>query len=333
MLALGSRALMGLADAAPRAGTELHFPRARSRCRPLATEGNRPLNAIAVLLAAASIVLLGAALLILLRLLPEIPLGPTLNRWRANGLLLGLCLLGALALMFALADARSGAWNLLEPALLALLACLIFLLFRGAAGLVGQMRRVASIDRAAVTDALTGLRPRAYLDRRMQEEMSRTQRHGQAVSLILLDVDEFADINRDHGHQVGDLVLSEISQILAVGLRTSDVLVRYAGEEMAVLATDTAPAGAVLVAERLRRDVEVGARKALREAQGARRPITVSAGVAGVDAGAKGRYDLFTAAERALDQAKAQGKNRVVLGSPGEPDFSPTIPPPSKLKH
>ena len=291
------------------------------------------MNAIAVLLVAAAIVLLGAALLTLVRLLPEIPAGPTQNRWRANGLLLGLCLLGVLALMFVLADAGSGPRNLLEPALLALLACLTLLLFRGAASLVGQMRRVASIDRTAITDALTGLRQRAYLDRRMQEEMSRSQRHGQAVSLILLDVDEFADINRDHGYQVGDKVLSEISQMLAAGLRTSDVLVRYAGEEMAVLATDTTPAGAVLVAERLRREVEVGARKALREAQGARRPITVSAGVAGIDAGVKGRYDLFSAAERALEQAKAQGKNRVVLGSPGEPDFSPTIPPPSTAKH
>lgn len=291
------------------------------------------MNAITVLLVAAAIVLLGAALISLLRLLPEIPSGPTRNRWRAKGLLLALCLFGALGLLLALADAGSGAWRAFGPALLALLACLILLLFRGAANLIVQMRRVSSIDRAAITDALTGLRQRAYLDRRMQEELSRSQRHGQAVSLILLDVDEFADINRDHGHQVGDLVLSEISQILAAGLRTSDVLVRYAGEEMAVLATDTAPAGAVLVAERLRREVEAGARKALRQAQGARRPITVSAGVVGIEAGAKGRYDLFSAAERALGQAKAEGKNRVVMGPPGEPDFSPTIPPPSTLKH
>lgn len=285
------------------------------------------------MLATLAIVLLAGALILLLRLLPEIPQGPTQSRWRLNGAVLAISLVAAVLALAPLFNLPGGPWALVAPALAPLLACLSLLMLQGAAGLVRQLRRVSSIDRTVVTDALTGLRPRAYLDKRMQEEMSRSRRHGQAVSLILLDVDEFAGINRDHGHEVGDQVLQEIGELLAASLRDSDVLVRYAGEEMAVLATDTPPAGACLVAERLRRDVEVGARKALREAQGAKRAITVSAGVAGVDAGVKGKFDLFSAAERALDQAKREGKNRVVLGPPGEPDFSLTMPPPAATRH
>ncbi len=291
------------------------------------------MNAVAVLLVTSAIFLLGGALMLAFRLFAEIPAGPTLLRWRINTTLLGAALLLAIASLYPLRETAAMPGLPLAQALVALLACLVLLLFQGASSLVNKLRQVSSLDRAVVTDALTGLRERAYLDKRMQEEMSRSRRHGQAVSLILLDVDDFASVNRAHGHEVGDQLLLEIGEILGAGLRTSDVLVRYAGEEMAVLATHTPPAGAFLVAERLRRDVEVGARKSLREAQGVRRNITLSAGVAGVDAGVRGKFDLFSAAERALDQAKKEGKNRVVLGPPGEPDFSLTIPPPTPSRH
>ncbi len=86
------------------------------------------------------------------------------------------------------------------------------------------------------------------------------------------------------------------------------------GQSMLKLATHTEPAAAMAVAERLRREVEVGARKALREAQGARRAITLSIGVAGRAADAKPEGDFFEIAERALRRAKSEGRNRVVLG-------------------
>jgi diguanylate cyclase (GGDEF)-like protein len=271
------------------------------------------LNAIAVLLVMVALLLLGGALMLSFRLFAEIPAGPTQLRWRANVLLLGLVLLVAAATLLPPWQGLNSARQLLPPVLLLLLAGLVLLLFRDTLSLVDQVRRVAVQDRAAVTDVLTGLRPRAYLDSRMEEELSRSRRHGQAISLILMDVDDFASINKAHGHAVGDQVLMEISEILSRSLRTSDVVVRYAGEELAILATDTPPDMAGSVAERLRRDVEVGARKALREAQGARRTITVSAGVAGIDAGVKAKTDIFGCAEKALEQAKRQGKNRVVL--------------------
>ena len=265
-----------------------------------------------------TLVLLAGALFRSFRVFSEVPAGPTLVRWRWRAGLLGLALLGVLLSFNSLSEPPQSLWHLLLPLVLILQAGLVFLLVRDYLALVAQMRRVSLQDRTGLTDALTGLRNRSYLDKRMEEEMSRSQRHGLAVSLILLDVDDFASINRAHGHEVGDQVLSEIGDILAKSLRTSDVLVRYAGEEMAILATDTAPQAACAVAERLRRDVEVGARKALREAQGARRTITVSAGVAGIDAGVKTVVDLFSCAEKALDRAKKDGKNRVVQAAAAE---------------
>lgn len=279
--------------------------------------GGSGLNIFMVVLLMLALVLLGAALIMSFRLFREIPAGPTQVRWRINVGLLALATLVLAGSLVMHSEGSDPAWQVLAPLVLALLSLFSWMLIRSALALVAQMRRVASQDRSVITDALTGLRNRSYLDKRMEEEMSRSLRHGQAISLILLDVDDFASINRAHGHAVGDQVLMEIGEILAASLRTSDVLVRYAGEEIAVLATDTSPGAASSVAERLRRDVEVGARKALREAQGARRTITVSVGVAGIDAGNKAPQDLFGLAEMALERAKREGKNRVVLAPVG----------------
>ena len=132
---------------------------------------------------------------------------------------------------------------------------------------------------------------------------------------MLLDIDDFASINHTYGHAVGDQVLTEIGRIMSGSVRESDVLVRYGGEEIAVVAPHTPPAIAMVVAERLRRDIEVGARKALLEAQGARRAITVSIGVAGREASEPPTRELFELAEQALRKAKNEGRNRVSLGS------------------
>jgi diguanylate cyclase (GGDEF)-like protein len=204
--------------------------------------------------------------------------------------------------------------DLLAPVVFLTSACFVWLAGRLSLTTVVNVRRMATLDRANVTDALSGLDSRHYLDRRMREEMMRAERHGLAVSVMLLDIDDFASVNSTYGHAVGDQVLTEIGRILSGGVRESDVLVRYGGEEIAIVASHTPPAAAMAVAERLRREVEVGARKALREAQGARRAITVSIGVAGREAGTKADDDLFEIAERALKRAKSEGRNRVVLG-------------------
>lgn len=272
------------------------------------------LNAFAMILVVAGLAILVAALPPTRKLIAELPEGPMRSQWRLLAGLIVFFILGYAAYLGVSWGRHEIFADLLVPVVFVCSACFVLLASRLSLATVINIRRMSTLERANVTDALSGLDSRHYLDRRMREEMMRAERHGLAVSVILFDIDNFASVNATYGHAVGDQVLTEIGRILSGGVRESDVLVRYGGEEIAVVATHTPPAAAMAVAERLRRDVEVGARKALREAQGARRAITVSIGVAGRDAGVKADADLFKAAEAALRRAKSEGRNRVVLG-------------------
>src|SRR5471032_1001265 len=272
------------------------------------------LNVLAATLVGAGLLILVAALPPTRKLIAELPEGPMRSQWRLLAGLIGFFILGYVAYLAVFWWRHESFADLLVPVVFVCTACFVWLAARLSLATVVNIRRMSTLERANVTDALSGLDSRHYLDRRMREEMMRAERHGLAVSVMLLDIDDFASVNATYGHAVGDQVLTEIGRILSGGVRESDVLVRYGGEELAVVATHTPPAAAMAVAERLRREVEVGARKALREAQGARRAITVSIGVAGRDAGAKPESDLFKAAEAALRRAKSEGRNRVILG-------------------
>ena len=272
------------------------------------------LNVLAIALVGAGLLILVAALSPTRKLIAELPAGPMRSQWRLLGSLVFFFILGYAAYIAVSWGKHQGVADLLVPVVFASSACFIWLAARLSLATVVNVRRMSGLERSNVTDALSGLDSRHYLDRRMREEMTRAERHGLAVSVMLLDIDDFASVNSTYGHAVGDQVLTEIGRILSGGVRESDVLVRYGGEEIAIVATHTEPAAAMAVAERLRREVEIGARKTLREAQGARRAITVSIGVAGRAAGAKPEGDLFEIAEKALRRAKSEGRNRVVLG-------------------
>ncbi len=272
------------------------------------------LNVFALVLVGAGLLVLVAALLTMRRLIAELPAGPMRSQWRLLGGLVVFFVLGYAAYIALSWGRHEILADLLVPVVFACTSCFVWLAARLSLATIVSVRRMSALDRANVTDVLSGLDSRNYLDRRMREEMMRAERHGLAVSVILLDIDDFASVNATYGHAVGDQMLTEIGRILSGGVRESDVLVRYGGEEIAIVATHTPPEAAAALAERLRREVEIGARKALLEAQGARRAITVSIGVAGRAAGEKVAADLFEVAERALAKAKAEGRNRVVLG-------------------
>ena len=272
------------------------------------------LNSLAMVLVLAALTLLTASLWTVCRLLAQLPAGPMLVQWRVLSAMVLVFMAGYIVYLAARWERHQSLIDLLAPALFLGCACFVWLGTRLSLATVVNVLRLSSIDRAQVTDALTGLRSRQYLDRLMQQEMQRAERRGLAVSVMLLDIDHFAAVNKGYGHAVGDQVLTEIGRILSASVRESDLLVRYGGEEIAILATHTPPAAALAVAERLRREIEIGARKALREAKGARHAITVSIGVAGREAGGSGPADLFGMADKALQKAKREGRNRVALG-------------------
>ena len=170
-------------------------------------------------------------------------------------------------------------------------------------------------EQLSQTDALTRLFNRRRLDTDMQSEVYRAVRYARPLSFIMLDIDHFKRFNDRYGHQRGDEALEMVAKVLADTARESDTAYRFGGEELSVLCRETDIAGATELAERLRAAIE-----RRMEPEG----VTASFGVAAVDPEVSSPEELVEAADRALYEAKAAGRNRVavagaagVLGRPG----------------
>jgi diguanylate cyclase (GGDEF)-like protein len=157
-------------------------------------------------------------------------------------------------------------------------------------------------------DPLTGVNNRASFENTLRRETDLAHRHGTSLSMILMDIDNFQDINDRFGHLIGDCVLREVAQCAAGCVRSSDMVFRYGGEEFAIILSNTEIHGAELLAERIRRTVQ---RLCCNYGETSI-TVTASMGVAtlvenDVDQG------LLQRADRALYQAKGNGRNRVAV--------------------
>jgi diguanylate cyclase (GGDEF)-like protein len=167
---------------------------------------------------------------------------------------------------------------------------------------------------SGLTDPLTELHNRRYLDRRLNEELSRASRYHQPLSCLFIDADHFKRINDNHGHQAGDSVLKELANRIRSQLRASDVATRYGGEEFALLLPQTHLNEALLLAERIRQEV---AQTPIYLDNGLQLSLTVSIGVSEtLPMLGKSRHrevgeNLLASADQALYQAKANGRNRI----------------------
>jgi diguanylate cyclase (GGDEF)-like protein len=155
----------------------------------------------------------------------------------------------------------------------------------------------------SITDALTGLLNRRYLEERFTEEIKRSNRTGEAISFVMLDVDEFKSYNDKFGHPAGDEALRIVGRVLKDTLRGADVPARYGGEEFAILLPQTTAEEAETIAERIRRNVEL--------TEFPKRKVTISVGIASRTAVLNNVPDLIDAADKALYQAKRLGRNQV----------------------
>lgn len=167
------------------------------------------------------------------------------------------------------------------------------------------------LQRLALVDSLTSLPNRRSLDKNLDFEWKRASREGKALSTILLDIDFFKAFNDTYGHLAGDGCLKEVARTVQIASqRPADLTARYGGEEFAVLLPATEREGAVIVAERIRQEVErLGI---LHAASGISEVVTVSLGVATVVPTLDvSPLELLSKADKALYQAKAGGRNRV----------------------
>jgi diguanylate cyclase (GGDEF)-like protein len=162
-------------------------------------------------------------------------------------------------------------------------------------------------------DGLTKIGNRRSFEVRLDDEAARHGRYEQPLSLILVDLDHFKQVNDTYGHPAGDDVLRDLAALLGEGLRSSDYPARYGGEEFAIILPHTSREQAALLAERLRlRVAERGFRVAASKTP---LNITVSAGVASLAPGASSQ-DLVLLADQALYLAKNSGRDRVVVAGP-----------------
>jgi diguanylate cyclase (GGDEF)-like protein len=163
--------------------------------------------------------------------------------------------------------------------------------------------KAGEFEQLSVTDALTGLLNRRYLEERLIEEIKRSNRHDFPLSFMMIDVDKFKSYNDSFGHTEGDKALQMVGGCLKETLRGADVAARYGGEEFSILLPQTTSEEAAAIAERVRERVETECFS--------QRQVTVSIGVASCSLSLNSPKDLVSAADKALYEAKRRGRNNV----------------------
>lgn len=159
----------------------------------------------------------------------------------------------------------------------------------------------------AYIDPLTGLNNRAALDKSLEQEMELATRHQHTLTLMMLDLDRFKQINDTYGHIVGDAVLKTFADCIIECMRSSDIIFRYGGEEFSILLRSTNVEGALLLAERMRKKVD----EMVFEYNDIKINVTVSIGLAELHEG-DDRIKFIERADALLYKAKENGRNRVM---------------------
>ena len=175
----------------------------------------------------------------------------------------------------------------------------------------------ALLQTLVTTDGLTGLKNHRAFQEQVEHEIATAHRYQTPLSLLLIDIDHFKQVNDQHGHPVGDDVLKTLASLLQSNARAADFIARYGGEEFAVLLPYTDEEGAVIIAERLR--IQVGA-TAWNVG-----PLTVSIGIATLTPRTAGRAELIAQADAALYTSKNHGRNCVTHAAKLLPDGTKVV--------
>ena len=168
-----------------------------------------------------------------------------------------------------------------------------------------------SARKRAITDELTGLHNRRYLDEAFQEQFHRAKESGEPFAVVMVDLDRFREINESYSHETGDRVIVAASEVFRVHLRDGDIAARYGGDEFTFIMPATNAETAMKIGENIRRDV----RKLdlLKKYTGPVQGVTTSQGIACFPVHGSDPETLRSAADAALYRAKEQGRDGVVL--------------------
>jgi diguanylate cyclase (GGDEF)-like protein len=176
-----------------------------------------------------------------------------------------------------------------------------------------QLREL--LRKQSIHDPLTGVFNRRYMEETLEREVHRSRRSGNPMSILMLDVDGFKQLNDESGHDAGDAVLRELATVLQANLRREDIACRYGGEEFVLVLPDASLDNATRRAEQLR--LTTKQRTVIRDNM-ALGPITISIGVAAIPEHGGDAEALLKAADAALYQAKREGRDRVRVAKRGD---------------
>lgn len=171
--------------------------------------------------------------------------------------------------------------------------------------------RIASLERDALIDPLTGVFNRRYLTMKLDEEVVRARREGHPLATLMLDIDHFKHVNDVYGHAIGDLVLRHVSSLLVQNARLSDTVIRYGGEEFLVIAPNSSEDDASALGNRL---IEEIANSPVQLPEGETLFVTASCGTAALPTQGSAET-MLKDADHALYRAKREGRNRLQAAS------------------
>ncbi len=181
------------------------------------------------------------------------------------------------------------------------------------ASIIENIKLLNRLENMAYTDGLTALFNYRYFIRELEKEIKRARRYNYEISLIMIDIDDFKRVNDIFGHDIGNVVLKKLSEILSSTIRDIDIIARYGGEEFVILLPNTKKENAKILAERLRRKV-----KERFEMDSQSLPmITITLGISSFPQDGDTGEDLIKKADIALYNGKKIGKNIVILYNKG----------------
>ncbi|MEA5445917.1 GGDEF domain-containing protein [Gammaproteobacteria bacterium AB-CW1] len=204
-------------------------------------------------------------------------------------------------------DLIAAAVNLIYPAVMVVVACILAELLYN--GYVQNFIAAQQLRQSALTDPLTGLLNRRAMDQELAAAHALSRRHHQRYAVIMADLDYFKQVNDSHGHDVGDEVLVELAHRLSASVRAEDRVSRWGGEEFLILLQNTDKEPAYLVAEKVR---QVVGNQDFKTSAG-RLSLTISLGLA-INEGTEDAEAVVTRADKALYEAKRNGRNRTECG-------------------
>ncbi len=217
--------------------------------------------------------------------------------------ILAMMFYGALSIILMLL------FNLWVPVVLPFVSCVIIFIIIYCQKYLLKSKDYEQTYQLAVTDGLTNLYNHRYFQEQMIINVNNFKRYNIPFSLILIDIDFFKKFNDKYGHQSGDIVLKQVANILKKNSRTSDIVCRYGGEEMAIILTNTVKKDAIITANKICN--AVSSYKFIL-ADSKKVNVTISIGVSSVEKDGKTPQDIIEYADKCLYRAKEQGRNQVV---------------------